>query len=115
MLAGHRERLATLAERHRAAPLRRLDRLRQRQDLLATRLLQASRQSQGGARQRLEVLGARLQALDPGQVLARGYAWLGDELGRALVSVTQLQPGQSVTARLADGAADLRVEGVRRK
>lgn len=115
VLAGHRERLATLAERHRAAPLRRLDRLRQRQDLLATRLLQASRQSRGGARQRLEVLGARLQALDPGQVLARGYAWLGDELGRALVSVTQLQPGQSVTARLADGAADLRVEGVRRK
>ncbi len=114
-LTVHRERLATLTERHRAARVRRLDRLRQRQELLAPRLVQALRQSQGGARQRLELLAARLQALDPSQVLARGYAWLSDEGGRALVSVGQLQPGQSVAARLADGEADLRVERVRQK
>jgi len=67
----------------------------------------------GAARQRIDLLCARLQALDPERVLARGYAWLSDGEGRALVSVAQLQPGQSITARLADGEAQAEVRDVR--
>ncbi|MDC8783881.1 exodeoxyribonuclease VII large subunit [Roseateles koreensis] len=61
--------------------------------------------------QRLQSLQARLAALDPKQVLARGYAWLDDGQGRALTSVTQLKVGQQVHAVLADGAVDLEVIG----
>jgi exodeoxyribonuclease VII large subunit len=112
-LAPHRERLARLGERRRAALVRQIDRQRQRLALLAPRLAQALGRSQGAARQRIDLLCARLQALDPERVLARGYAWLSDGEGRALVSVAQLQPGQSITARLADGEAQAEVREVR--
>ncbi|MBX3620320.1 MAG: exodeoxyribonuclease VII large subunit [Rhizobacter sp.] len=56
-------------------------------------------------RQRLASLQARLAALDPRQVLARGYAWLHDEKGRPITSVHALAPGQVVRAELADGHA----------
>ena len=49
-------------------------------------------------------LAARLRALDPHQVLARGYAWLVDEAsGRAVTSARQLVPGSQLQAVLADG------------
>ncbi|MCB2019323.1 MAG: hypothetical protein KDG44_00815, partial [Burkholderiaceae bacterium] len=53
--------------------------------------------------QRLATLGARLEALDPRRVLARGYAWLSDADGRALTSTAQTAPGQRIGATLADG------------
>ena len=53
--------------------------------------------------QRLASLAARLAALDPRQVLARGYAWLSDAQGVALTSVAQVAPRQRVAAMLADG------------
>ena len=82
---------------------------------LALRRDRALRQSLEGARQRVDLLGARLQALDPQRVLARGYAWLGDELGRPLVSVAQMHPGQRAVARLADGEATVEVREIIRK
>jgi exodeoxyribonuclease VII large subunit len=60
-------------------------------------------------RQRIAALEARLRALDPKQVLARGYAWLVDEHGRPLMSVEQLRPELDVTATLHDGTAEMRV------
>ena len=53
--------------------------------------------------ERLRSLAARLEALDPRQVLERGYAWLSDGSGKALRSVKQLAPGQRIEATLADG------------
>jgi exodeoxyribonuclease VII large subunit len=49
----------------------------------------------------------RLQALDPALVLARGYAWLSNSAGRPVTSVYQVEPGQSLTAVLADGSVEL--------
>ncbi|HKX93996.1 MAG TPA: exodeoxyribonuclease VII large subunit, partial [Methylibium sp.] len=92
---------------------RQIDRQRQRLALLAPRLAQALGRSQGAARQRIDLLCARLQALDPQRVLGRGYAWLSDGEGRALVSVAQLQAGQSITATLVDGEAQAEVREVR--
>jgi len=62
--------------------------------------------------QRLQVLAQRLQALDPKQVLARGYAWLADADGRAVPTVTRLAIGARLTAVLADGSADMAVTQV---
>ncbi len=62
-----------------------------------------------GQAQRVAGLDARLRALDPTQVLARGYAWLGDDRGRAVTSVHQLSVGASIQALLHDGSADMQV------
>ncbi len=63
--------------------------------------------------ERLERLAARLQALDPQQVLARGYAWLIDDAsGRAVTSARQLAPGSRLQAVLADGKAAATVTAV---
>lgn len=59
-------------------------------------------------------LGLRLEAVNPKQVLQRGYAWLTDSAGGAVVSANVLQPGQGVRATLCDGAVDLTVEQVHR-
>jgi exodeoxyribonuclease VII large subunit len=61
---------------------------------------------------RLDGLDARLAALDPKQVLARGYAWLSDDAGRAVVSTTSLTIGASLKAVLKDGSADVLVAAV---
>jgi len=81
VLRQHQQRLALLAQRHAAA-------------------LPQALQRRG---QRLDVLAARLQALDPARVLQRGYAWVTDAEGRTLVSVGQVQPGAALTAVLRDG------------
>ena len=63
---------------------------------------------------RLDTLAARLSALDPSRVLARGYAWLADEQGAPVQSVARLACGQSLRAVLHDGSAQVvvqRVEG----
>ena len=60
--------------------------------------------------ERLARLTLRLHANDPQQVLSRGYAWLSDEQGRAVTQAAQVQPGQALQARWADGQAQLRVE-----
>jgi exodeoxyribonuclease VII large subunit len=61
----------------------------------------------------LEAVESRLRALDPRQVLARGYAWLSDGQGRPVVSVRQVVPGSALHAELQDGVADVRVIGTR--
>ncbi|MFM9922902.1 exodeoxyribonuclease VII large subunit [Variovorax sp. H27-G14] len=60
-------------------------------------------------RERLERVALRLRLLDPALVLQRGYAWLTDTDGRAIVSAAQLAPGDAVKARLADGEVDMSV------
>lgn len=107
------ERLALLA--HRLADL--VPRAMQAQ---RSRLAQAQSGLKHGAalcsaanRQHLESLSARLRALDPSQVLTRGYAWLSDVSGHAVTSVQQLEAGQALRAVLHDGSADVKVTQVR--
>jgi exodeoxyribonuclease VII large subunit len=69
-------------------------------------LLSARRQQHGA-------LQLRLQAQDPQQVLARGYAWLSDQQGNPVQSVTQVRAGDAVLARLIDGGVNLEVTEVR--
>jgi exodeoxyribonuclease VII large subunit len=47
--------------------------------------------------------------MDPKWVLQRGYAWLADDNGHAVTSVTQARVGQPLRATLADGELNLTV------
>jgi exodeoxyribonuclease VII large subunit len=88
-LAALTERLAALAPRAQAAMARQLQR-----DAL-----------------RLRGIARSLEAVSPLATVARGYSILTRSDDGALVrSVDQLQPGDRVQARLADGHVPLRVE-----
>lgn len=111
-LARQRRLLELLAQRAAAAPARRVELQGQRLTHLEQRHERAHREIVARQQTRLDALQARLQALDPRHVLARGYAWLDDGVGGAVTSVHTLLPGAEVRAVLADGSADLRVLGV---
>lgn len=88
---------------------------RQALALSAARLQRAGGASVQGAAHALGRLETRLHALDPAEVLKRGYAWVSDEAGRPLASVEQLQVGQPVHAVLSDGYAVAQVTSVTRR
>ncbi len=67
------------------------------------------RRCEAGAAQ-LNLAAGKLSALDPGAVLARGYAILCKTDGTVADSRLKLISGEAVTARLSDGEARLRVE-----
>jgi exodeoxyribonuclease VII large subunit len=54
-----------------------------------------------------------LQALDPHQVIGRGYALVRNEQGQLVTDGGQLTPGQRLELELARGAAQVRVETTR--
>ena len=58
---------------------------------------------------RLQTLAARLQALDPHAVLARGYTLATDAQGRAVVDAAKLAAGDLLRLRFARGSASTRV------
>ncbi|QHI97255.1 exodeoxyribonuclease VII large subunit [Xylophilus rhododendri] len=62
-------------------------------------------------RQRLDRAALRLQMLDPGIVLQRGYAFLEDEAGATVQQAAQTRPGQRLRATLSDGTVALTVDG----
>jgi len=93
--------------------------LRARPDVDARRALQvrerlaaAARAQATAGRLRLQTLAARLAALDPGAVLARGYAIALDRDGRAVTNAGTLQVGAPLRVLFAQGAAGARVESV---
>ena len=111
-LAAERERLRAWSGR---LPLALASRLAREREACAGRersLLRAGSTGLQQARDRLQVLRARLQAAHPQQVLQRGFAWLEDARGQAVTGVAMLEPGQPVQAVMADGRAQLRVEAL---
>lgn len=80
---------------------------------LAGRLVRAVAARRLHARQHLRSLAAQADGLDPRRILARGYAWLADDTGHAIVSSRSVAPGQSINAVLADGEIGARVVDVK--
>ncbi len=76
------------------------------------RITQAGRALLGGHQQRLEGLRGRIEALDPKRVLARGYAWVTGEDGRAVISASGVQVTQRVDLTWSDGSASAQVRAV---
>jgi exodeoxyribonuclease VII large subunit len=62
--------------------------------------------------ERLARAGLRLEGVDPQRVLQRGFAWLTDASGAPVTGLSGVQPGQALTATLADGALQVDVTAV---
>lgn len=104
----HLARLDTrLAAQH---PGRQLKLLRQRLDHLSSCLPKAMRETLRERRQRLQGMAQTLNIVSPLATLGRGYAILLDEQGRAVRSAGQTHIGQRLSARLAEGELEVRVE-----
>ena len=105
-------RLDALDQRQGRALLQAMQRAGQVQMQWAARLQLAQRQGMRREADRLAAAGRRLMALDPQQVLQRGYAWVENAEGRPLVTASALIPGQALRAVWADGRADVTVDRV---
>jgi exodeoxyribonuclease VII large subunit len=81
--------------------------LHQRQ--LAERLPLARARGLDRWRERLARSEAALSLLDPRLVLQRGYAYLTNAAGQAIVRTAQAHPGEDLQATLSDGVLPLRV------
>jgi exodeoxyribonuclease VII large subunit len=95
-------------------PSVRLAMLRARLDAARRSLRRQALHNLEGRRQRLQDLARTLNAVSPLEVIARGYAvlTLPDE-SQAVSSVSQVGPGEAITARLKDGRLDCTVQAVR--
>ena len=106
---SHRLRLDALAHRVASHPVRLLHAQGLRLQRADSDVHQALRQALTRQSHRLAVMDARLRSADPRHVLARGYAWLGNEAGQAVTSVRQLALGDLLQVVLNDGAAGVQV------
>ncbi len=61
------------------------------------------------ARLQTEHLALRLNALNPTQVLQRGYAWVSDARGRPVTQASSTSAGQALAIHLADGDVSVTV------
>ncbi|MGH8062483.1 MAG: exodeoxyribonuclease VII large subunit [Pseudoxanthomonas sp.] len=102
--------------RHAAAvlratqPRRRLAMLRERLQSLGLRPQAAVARELQRDTLKLRALARSLEAVSPLATVARGYSIIADAEGRLVRSVSQVQPGDAVSARLSDGELKLRVE-----
>lgn len=83
---------------------------RNRLNVLQTQLPPALRRAVDAQQRRLKRSELSLSLLDPQLVLERGYAFLTDAQGVAVTRAARAQAGQALTATLADGTLDVRVE-----
>ena len=108
-----REKLALGRQAHRLqlAMHSRLAQLSRLQQQLHSAFEAALSQQSALRAERLSRAALRLQLLDPALVLRRGYAWIADAAGHAVISASQLCAGDRTRATWADGSVDLRVIG----
>jgi exodeoxyribonuclease VII large subunit len=92
-----------------AALLRQLQSHQRRLLTARGRLVDSLQRRLRAERERTAHLSVRIEALDPGRVLSRGYAWLTGAGGRAVTSAHAVLPGQRLSARWADGTAEVDV------
>jgi exodeoxyribonuclease VII large subunit len=98
-----------LAERLARGLSQRAQRTVDRLDRTGDRLTGAMQFRLEQSRALLTAHGARLDALSPLKILARGYAVARDENGRVLKQVKQLPAGREFKLRVTDGEVDARV------
>jgi exodeoxyribonuclease VII large subunit len=108
------ERLSGRARRH--DPRAQLGRDRRALEALGTRLAGTARRWLHDRHARLGQLTARLDAMSPLAVLARGYAIaLSERTGRAVVSADDVEVGEHLRVRLSEGELRARVEEKRQR
>jgi exodeoxyribonuclease VII large subunit len=102
--------VAHLAERLARGLTQRSQRVVDRLDRTGDRLTGAMQVRLEQSRALLTAHSARLEALSPLKILARGYAVATGADGRVLKRVAQLPAGQAFRLRVTDGAVGARVE-----
>lgn len=111
-LARDRSNLENLSQRLAMAALRSIEVRRRTLDDVRGRLVPAMRAELSSYRTALATQAARLEALSPLAILARGYSVVLAH-GRALTVANQVQPGETITVRLHRGEIDASVTVVR--
>ena len=82
-------------------------------DTLCRNLEQAGTRRLEERQQKLDLLAAKLGALDPYGVLRRGYTITENAQGRAVRQPSDLHPGDTLVTRFAQGAVVSQVETVK--
>ncbi len=59
---------------------------------------------------KMESLSARLESLNPRNILSRGYGMLTDRSGRAVTSISDVEVGGMMMIHLRDGSADAEIK-----
>jgi exodeoxyribonuclease VII large subunit len=113
-LRAVQSRLSTLRLRlQQCSPYARLNALHPHLRHLGDRLQRAARTRLEGSAERVRALSQALNTLSPLATLARGYAIVQTADGAVARDALALREGERVTARLAHGELDCRVEAVR--
>ena len=107
---GTLERLAS--SRVLKSPINYINDRRLQVDYVQHRLTAAFSETVQRKHRRFASLTAKLDAMSPLKVLARGYSMASDGHGTLLRSVKQIKPGDRLTVRFADGSAAAVVEEV---
>ena len=107
VVSGEQQALSVLAHRLSDAVKSQIKWDRQALPALSQRLDRGVIQQWSAANQNCRSLASRLQSVHPQRVLERGYAWLSDQQGRPLMSVSHVQVGAPLRAVLADGQLDV--------
>ena len=108
--AQQQQRLSQRLSQH--TPLPRIHRLQTRLQQQEYRLSQAMNARLGGARERFGTLAAHLEAVSPLATLARGYSVTSAADGQVLKQTRQVQAGDRLTTRLADGVVESEVTAI---
>lgn len=114
-LKQERQRLTALASaRSLRSPRNYINDRRLLLDHTHQRLCAASSQLLSRKREQFVRLTAKLDAMSPLKVLARGYSMATDEAGNLLKSVGAVSVGDRITVAFSDGAAVTEVQEVRK-
>ena len=108
-----RQQLEQLKLRLKLAPSRGLSQAVRQLERLGNDLQQHTTSALQHHKQRLAVLGNALQISHPKRVLERGYMMGLDDEGNVITSVLNLNQGQTVSLRFADGEADANIDNIR--
>jgi exodeoxyribonuclease VII large subunit len=111
----HRYELAEDAHRLESlSPRWQVQQGMQRLDDLSLRLAAGIKTGLRTEAARLASIGGRMAALDPQNVLRRGYALVRDESGALVASILKVKLGQTVNVLLHDGSFDGSVKGIKK-
>jgi len=100
----------TRAQLQRLAPAPRLSRYRMLLSQLSERVLRAGHHQLQHSHQHLAGFVGKLDSLSPLATLQRGYAIVSDSEGKVVTSTKQVEEGQLISTRLAQGSLLSRVE-----
>jgi exodeoxyribonuclease VII large subunit len=95
------------------SPLEQINRRREYLDRLNQRVCDAQISMQKNSRHELNLLAAKLDALSPLKVLARGYAVVTDDHKKTVQSVRNIQIQDTINVMLRDGSINCQVQGVK--